>query len=87
VICGYFHSIDHVIEDCPQLLAKLEEKREKNIHMVIIEPCNKPNKPTNVRVIIRGGVCRKKICSTGDHAKARMLAVGIVVPTTTPPLV
>ena len=44
-----------MIEDCPELLAKLEEKRGGNIHMIIVEPCDEVDHYVNVRVITRGG--------------------------------
>lgn len=50
MIYRYFHSTNHVIEDFPQLLARVEEKREKNIHMMMTEPYDRPIDPTNVRV-------------------------------------
>lgn len=59
-LCVYCHSMEHLREDYLELLAKLEEKRGPNIHMVIIEPHNKPIDPTNVRVITQGGVCIRR---------------------------
>lgn len=53
---GYCHSIEHLIEYCIDLLAKIKEKRGPNIHMVTTEPRDKLNDPVNVRVITRGGV-------------------------------
>lgn len=49
--------MEHVIEDCPRLISKLEEKIELNIHMVNAKPHNIKVDPSNVRVITRGGAC------------------------------
>lgn len=56
-LCGYCHNTKHLTEDCPELIAKLEEKRRPNIHMIIVIPHDRPIDPANVRVIILGGAC------------------------------
>jgi hypothetical protein len=53
--CSYYNSFDHVIEDCPVLLAKLQERRGRNqrVQLISEEPCGEDPK---VVVITRGGV-------------------------------
>jgi hypothetical protein len=51
--CSYFNSFEHVIEDCPALLAKLQEKRGGNqqIQLIKVEP---HGEDPRVAVITRG---------------------------------
>jgi hypothetical protein len=54
-MCEYCHIMEHLTQDCPELLVKLEEKIGKNIHMVTAEPRDRPIDLANVRVITCGG--------------------------------
>jgi hypothetical protein len=53
--CNYCNSFDHVIEDCPVLLEKLQERRGGNqqVQLISVEPCGEDPR---VVVITRGGV-------------------------------
>jgi hypothetical protein len=54
--CSYCNSFEHVIEECPVLLAKLQERRgpqqNPQVQLIYVEPCG-----TDPRVIVitRGG--------------------------------
>jgi hypothetical protein len=52
--CSYYNSFEHVIEDCPALLAKLQERRGGNqqVQLISAEP---PRVDLRVVVITRGG--------------------------------
>jgi hypothetical protein len=49
VICTYFYSPEHAIEDCPNLLKKCEEKK-RHCNMVHVEPCKNKKKDKEVEV-------------------------------------
>jgi hypothetical protein len=53
--CNYYNSIDHVIEECPMLLAKLQKRQGGNqqVQLISAEP---HDEDPRVIVIIRGGV-------------------------------
>jgi hypothetical protein len=53
--CNYCNSFDHVIEDCPVLLAKLQERRGGNqqVQLISAEP---HGEDPRVIVITRGGI-------------------------------
>jgi hypothetical protein len=53
--CNYCNSFDHVIEDCPVLLAKLQERRGGNqqVQLILAKP---HGEDPRVVVITKGGV-------------------------------
>jgi hypothetical protein len=53
--CNYCNSFDHVIEDCPVLLAKLQERRGGNQQVQLISAEPRGEDP-RVIVITRGGI-------------------------------
>jgi hypothetical protein len=53
--CSYCNSLEHVIEECPTLLAKLKEKRGGNQQIQLIKAEPRRVDP-RVAVITRGGV-------------------------------
>jgi hypothetical protein len=52
--CNYYNSFEHVIEDCPALLAKLQERRGGNQQVQLISAKPRGVDP-RVVVITRGG--------------------------------
>jgi hypothetical protein len=57
--CNYCNSFDHVIEVCPVLLAKVQERRGGNqqVQLISAKPCDE--KP-GVDVITRGGAITRE---------------------------
>jgi hypothetical protein len=66
ITCSYCNSFEHVIEDCPLLLAKLQERRgpQKNLQVQLIydEPCREDPR---FSIITQGGV------ATGEDRAAQ----------------
>jgi hypothetical protein len=57
MLCAYYYSPKHVIEDYPELLKKWEDKKS-SCNMVHVEPCKnkKKNEEVDVWVVTQGGV-------------------------------
>jgi hypothetical protein len=57
--CSYYNSFEHVIEDCPVLLAKIQKSRGGNpqVQLISVEP---HGVDPRVNVIIRGGVATRE---------------------------
>jgi len=51
-MCMYCRELDHVKKDCPTLIEKWKEKRNKNVHVIVVEEHNE--KP-NIEEVTRGG--------------------------------
>ena len=58
-LCSYFHSVDHVTGECLEMVAKWEEKRDGNHHMVTVESHQEDTLKylVHVCVIVLGGAC------------------------------
>ena len=69
--CKYCHDTDHVIEDCPQLLAKMQERRNQgaqpNIPKIYAEIRTDDLK---IQVVTRGGA------AIGDN-RGDIFAIGV----------
>ena len=52
--CRYFQAVDHVIEQCPQLIAKIQERNSaptQNIQLIVVEQRPVPT----INVVTRSG--------------------------------
>jgi hypothetical protein len=65
--CGYYHNTEHVRYQCPNLLAKWEEKKGY-CNMVTIEPRGdlELNKEDDVRVVTRGRIHKRMDLEKGE---------------------
>ncbi|CAF4411488.1 unnamed protein product, partial [Adineta steineri] len=64
VTCAYYKALNHAIEDCPVLLAKIQEKQQsQNVQLIGIEQWT--TDPT-VNVLTRSG-----LVTSGEPAKPR----------------
>jgi hypothetical protein len=59
--CSYYNSFEHVIEDCPVLLAKLQKRQDGNqqVQLISVEP---HGEDPRVAIITRGGVVTGEDC-------------------------
>jgi hypothetical protein len=66
-LCGYFHSVDHVMEDCPELFEKWEEKNE-NYNMVIVNSCreHKLKEEVDIQVVIQRSIYKGTDLQKGE---------------------
>jgi hypothetical protein len=61
----YFRQLDHVMEDCPQLIMKWKENRNENVHMIVVEAHDE--QPKIVVVTHRGTKTRTDVTDQGNR--------------------